>query len=325
MKKILIFLVISSMLFAVGCGQNQNADAQASGSGSMFEQTTEALSISFVPGAPPEKILDKEQPFGISIRIENKGSHNIDDINDVKVMLTGFDPADFGVGTSDLEKFSPDPLRGVKIDTEGGRIPGGIATLDFPSSGSVFSHQTELAGQVTYNLKADVCYKYGSIVNTDLCVLEDLIGVSGEENTFCTVTEEKTVDNSGSPVKVSSFRESVASSTKVSFLFKIEHVGSGKLYESGSTCEETFQKRNKVHVKVDTGISDTLTCSGLQNVAASNGVVEGDAILLNGAREISCTQTVTSPSDFKKIVRLDLGYDYKNSVTTSLLVQHVGG
>ncbi|MBT7903409.1 hypothetical protein HN587_06115 [Candidatus Woesearchaeota archaeon] len=327
MRRLAIILVILMMIFLVGCGENQDSAAQPTGikTGSMFIQGTDGLSIEFVSGAPPTSVVDKEQPFGISVRIENLGGHDIDLGSDATVTVTGFDPADFGVGASDLKKDSPDPLRGVKIDTEGGKIPGGMASIDFPTSGSAFVNQKEVAGQVTYNIKADVCYNYGTVVNSELCILEDMLGMTGQESSFCKVTEEKSVDNSGAPVQVTSFRESVGSATKTNFIFKVEHKGSGKLYASSSECVEEFPKRNKVHVEIDTGISGGLTCSGLQDPSSSGSVYSGDVVLLNGMREISCSQEISSPSDFKKVVRIDLGYDYKQSAETSLTVQHIGG
>jgi hypothetical protein len=241
------------------------------------------------------------------------------------VKITGIDPVDFGVNTADLTQNSPSPIRGAQKDTEGNVIQGETLSFDFPSSGTNFEHQKEISGSVTYNIRADVCYKYGTMANTKLCVLEDILGTTGTEGKLCKVNEDKTVDNSGAPVQVSTFRESVSSANKVAFVVKINHVGTGKVHKVGSECDSEFQNKDQVHVKIDTGLSDGLSCSGLQNGVESGSVYSGDTQLLNGEREIRCTQTVNNPVDLEKLVQIELEYEYSTYITKPLEVQHVGG
>ncbi|MFQ5474237.1 MAG: hypothetical protein ACE5DM_00205 [Candidatus Nanoarchaeia archaeon] len=321
MRKLLVILMICSVALLLGCGEKKE---QTTSTGSQFVGGSEGLGISFVEGTPPPEVLDKDQPFGISIKLSNKGEYDIEDASKVTVKLTGFDPADFGVSASDMEQKSPEPLLGAQKDAQGNPVQGTIVTMDFPTSGASFSHQVEIAGSVTYNVKADVCYEYGSTANSKLCVLEDILGTTGKKGELCTISEKKTVDKSGAPVQVESFTESVSSANKVAFVFKVKHTGSGDVHEKGSTCGDEFNLKNKVTVKVDTGITDGLTCSGLQNGQASGSTYEGVATLLNGEREIRCTQTISSPSDFEKLVRIDLGYDYSQNVIKTVQVKHLG-
>jgi hypothetical protein len=211
-------------------------------------------------------------------------------------------------------------------DASGNVVSGSDVTIDFPVSGTM-EHKKQIAGSVSYNVRGEVCYAYKSMANTKLCILEDILGTEGKTNTLCKINEAKQADNSGAPIQVdpTSFKESVSSSNKVAFVFKVKHMGTGTVHEKGSECDDNFQKKDKVHVKVDTGLSDGLTCSGLQNGAASGTSFEGDATLLNGEREIRCTQTVNAPTDLEKLVTIDLNYEYKQSVTKTLVVQHVGG
>ncbi|MFH1668920.1 MAG: hypothetical protein ABIA62_03255, partial [Candidatus Woesearchaeota archaeon] len=195
----------------------------------------------------------------------------------------------------------------------------------FPSSGATLAHQKEIAGSVTYNIRADLCYKYGTVVNTKLCVLEDVLGTQGGGSKLCTINADKPVDNSGAPVQVASMRESVSSANKVAFVVKIKHVGTGTVHEQSSECNKDFQQKDKVHVRIDTGIADGLTCSGLQDGVESGSVYEGDAQLLNGEREVRCTQTINNPTDLEKLVTIELGYDYNQHIEKTLEVQHVGG
>lgn len=323
-KNIIPIIALTVLLLLTGC--KGTGEKQPGVTGSQFVGGTNGLELSFVTGTPPDKVFDTGQPFGISVRLVNKGDYTIENAADATVTISGIDPADFGVSVADLKRDSPDPLRGAQKDASGNAVSGADVTLDFPVS-KTMQHQKTIAGSVSYNVRADVCYAYKSTTNTKLCILQDILGTEGRTNTLCQINEKKVVDNSGAPVQVDkeSFRESVSSSNKVAFIFKLKSVGTGTVHEKASECDTSFQKKDKVHIKVDTGLSDGLTCSGLQNGQASGTMYEGDATLLNGEREIRCTQQINNPSDLEKLVMIELGYDYKQFVSRPLVVQHVGG
>lgn len=321
MKGLFIIPITLMLLLAIGCS---GGDKNNTAAGSKFIGGTEGLSISFAPGSLPDKVLDKDQPFAVTVVVTNKGDHTIDNVADATVRITGIDPVDFGVSASDLVQDSPTTIRGAQKDLQGQVIQGETISLDFPGNGANLQHQKEIAGAVTYNIRADICYKYGTVANTKLCVLQDILGTKSIKNQLCTVTEDKVVDNSGGPVQVAAFRESASSSSMVSFLIKLKHVGTGTIHEAASECNQDFQKKDKVHIKIDTGLSDGLTCSGLQNGAATGSIYEGDAQLLSGEREVRCTQTVNNPVDLEKLVTVELTYDYDQFITKPLEVQHVG-
>jgi hypothetical protein len=322
-NKVLLFTAILVLVFAIGC--EQGADQQQGATGSQFVGGSLGLVMTFIESAPPREVADVNQPFGISVKIENKGDHDIMSPSDATVTITGVDPADFSVSAADLKQDSAEPLMGASKDAAGKQLSGTLVTLDFPKSGAL-QHKTAIAGAVTYNVKADVCYKYGSIANTKMCVLEDILGTSGRQSTLCKINEDKPLDKSGAPVQIDSFRESVASANKVAFVFKVKQTDvGGHIYGRSSECDENFNNRDKVHIKIDTGMNDGLLCTGLTAGTAAGSVYEGDATLLNGEREVRCTQTVTTPSDLEKLVRIDLEYDYKQSISQELIVKHLGG
>ena len=320
-KQILITFVALLLALSFGCEQQDERAVV----GSKFVGGTSGLAISFAPGSIPDKVLDQGQPFAISVVISNVGDHTIENGADARVRLTGIDPADFGASANDLVQDIPGQLRGAQKDVEGTVVQGETLSVDFPAGGGSFEHNKQIAGAITYNVRADVCYKYGTVANTKLCVLEDILGTQGAEGKLCKINEDKKVDNSGAPVQVLSFRESVSSANKVAFVVKLKHMGTGTVHKEGSECSSEFQEKNVVHVKIDTGISDDLSCSGLQEGSGSGSVYEGDAQLLNGEREIRCTQTINNPTDFEKLVIIDLTYDYDQHIEKVLEVQHVGG
>ena len=322
MKKLTVIIGIFILLLAVGCSKDTGQQIKT---GSKFVGGNDGLRLSFAEGALPTQVFDQGQPFGISVIVTNVGDHTVENGADATVSITGIDPADFGVTASDLRMDSPSMIRGAQKDIEGNVIQGETVSFDFPAGGGVMQHAESISGSVNYNIRANLCYSYGTVSNTKLCVLEDILGTKGGQSKLCNINEDKQVDNSGGPVHVTLFRESVSSADKVAFVVKIQHVGAGKVHELGSECSEDFQKKDKVHVRIDTGISDGLMCSGLSDGAASGSVYEGNAQLLNGAREVRCTQTINNPTDLEKLVRIDLTYDYSQYIEHKIEVVHAGG
>jgi len=320
MKKILLILFIVFLLALSGCN---NSEEQTTKSSSQFVGGKEGLQIDFVGGTPPTEILDQGQTFGASIKLTNVGEYDIPAAK-AKVTLSGFASGDFGVSEGALVQETQEEMMGASRDGTGKSIDGAILTLDFPADGSAFAHQKAIAGSVTYNIKADVCYEYESYANSKLCILKDILGSKGKTDNLCEINADKVVDSSGAPVQITNFRESVASSNKISFVFNVKKVETtGTIYEKGTNCEEDFNKRNKVIVTVDTGIPGTLSCSGLQG-AGTSSPLKGSTTLLNGEREIRCTQTIDNPSDYEKLIELSLEYDYRNTAETKVTVKHLG-
>ena len=319
--KFLIIISIMTLLLLAGC--NNESEGQQSRS-SKFIGGTEGLRIEFVDGTPPKEVLDSGQQFGATIKLSNQGEHTVLE-GDAIVLLSGFSAGDFGVGANDLIKVAEDSLLGASRDAAGNKVQGAITTVDFPANQQSFEYQKRIAGSISYNIKADVCYPYTSYANSQICVLRDILGTTGQRDPLCVINERKTVDMSGAPVHIENFVQSVSSSDKVSFVFTIRHKGRGSVYQYNSACEEDFNTRNKVRISVDTGITDgSLTCSGLQNSGTTGTAFEGDVVLLNGEREIRCTQQLNNPSDFEQLVQIRAMYDYRDSVTTSLAVKNLG-
>ena len=69
-------------------------------------------------------------------------------------------------------------------------------------------------------------------------------------------------------------------------------------------------------VSVDTGM-DGLTCTGLDG-----GATSGYVTLYGGERIITCTQETETNTDFEKPVNIKLEYDYKEGISTQVLVKH---
>ena len=324
-KKLTIVLTLFVLImFLAGCDGSREPSGDTStstasgGQGRSFIGGDEGIDVRFMTGAPPREVYDTDYSFGINVRLENVGEWDIKDADedgnvDARMKVTGIDPSDFGKTSSDLIKYSSDELIGAHLDSEDNEIDGVITNIDFQD----LKYSGEVTGQVEFIVRADLCYEYGTKINSKVCILKDLIGKTRKsgEDPFCEPTEDKTrlTENSGAPVHVTSFKQSVMGTDKISVRFDIEHVGEGYIYKSNTDCQPTLEDKNKIKVIVDAGLQD-ITCSGLQNGAQATDKesYSGD-IKLHGDQgseinTILCT--IPLPADGRE--------DYEKQITITL-------
>ena len=308
MKKIILVL-IGIMILLVGCESSSDAGPTSD----TFIGGTDALEFDFMEETPPAEVYDNgQQPFEVTVNVENKGEYDVDK-EDIKIKLTGFYPGDFNSPTTEL---SPEEdLDKSYIDPDGEVQRGTITYVNFDG----FNFMGSLAGNNKYTIRADVCYKYGTKAQADLCVLEDLTP-DVDEDPVCDVDETKSIASSSAPVQVENLRQEISGTRKIKFTFDIVHRGNGLVSKLGSDCSTDLLIKNKVWVEVDSGLAG-LKCSGLTDGSDTTGY-----ITLYGSvdqRKVTCNQDVSGESgDFEKKVNVLLTYDYKEHEERTVLVKH---
>ncbi len=330
MKKILLFSVIL-LLFLAGCKQQPTTPTGAS----PFIGGTKALDIKFMENAPPAEIFDLVDssyfPFEITLKIENVGEADI--VGDaIKVRLSGLYEGDFKENTNTgyfplpkegltVTQSSKDTLIGVRKDSEGNKIPGGIwLTGDFPE----IAYAKTLSGSITLPLRADISYTYTNTALVMYCLRRSLMSrMSG----ICEVAGAKTVYNSAGPVHVTSVTESIAGSKKLLFTIRVKNVGSGRLLKYGviNYFSEELEDQNKVWVVVDPKIEaqDILRCSNLDKTTKKD--TEGFLRLDEAGEGIfTCTlDTAGLEVEAVKEMEITTTYKYLESLPKSLTVKHL--
>jgi hypothetical protein len=99
----------------------------------------------------------------------------------------------------------------------------------------------------------------------------------------------------------------------------VSKVGAGDVSKSGSKCSTESSNKDYVHMKITTDLGGSLTCAGL------NDGTEADIKLVNGQKQITCTQRLTSTDkvDKVKLANIEITYDYLDSISTKVLVKQV--
>ena len=330
----LIAFSVILLFFIAGC---ENGDDGGGGAPTTpFLGGTEGLEIKFLEGNPPGEVTDGGTfPFQVLVSLKNKGEFDLKK-EQVKIDLIGFLPEDFGITSAeDKEKLTgqnpEDDPSPKQRDSEGNIIEPIDTFVTFPSASSSveeFNFGGSIPGNTVFIFRADVCYSYHTRVVSEICVLESMVDVA--DDAICDPSEEKDVFSSGSPIKVDSFRQSVAGRDRIQFSFDIVHSGSGSIFDATtdaycpkSTSERRI-KEDRITVNVATGLSaGSLNCVGLdksETDASASGVIR----LVRGKRTITCTQNLdVDRSDFKKGVDITLDFNYLDKVDQEVLVKHL--
>jgi len=312
LRIILVIVAILLLMLISGC-ENKTEDT-----GKAFIGGDKGLLINFIDGAPPAEVFDTNYPFNINIKIENVGEWDINNAADATVEITGIDPKDFSKTAESFVKNADSSLTGAHRNPQGEAVKGTITNVEFPN----LQYAGTLAGTSEFTIRANVCYTYGTKINSKICVLEDLLGSKKrtEVTEICDPNTAKDTENSGAPVHVTDFKETAVASDKLSFSFKISHVGTGVISKPNTECSNEIADKDKVIVTVNTGL-DGLSCSGILG-----GGTTGETTLYNGEREIMCTQQLPSPrGNYEKQISITLQYDYEDHIDKALKVKHSVG
>ena len=301
------------LLFIIGCSTEDTE--QTVTIDNPFISGTEGLEASF-ENLRMDVRDNAQDPFDLIIKLQNLGETKISAEN-IQVKVSGINPDEFQTTQTALTKKSQDDSLALRKTQEGDITPSPPLFIEFLG----LSYEPQISGtQITFPLKADICYKYQTDAVGKLCIRTNILNPETKDG-ICEVTGDKTIYSSGAPVQIANLKESARSQNKIGFTFEIINGGEGYVYEKETSCDKTErQKENKVYVTVDTKMAG-LTCIGL--TSNGNGKAEGYATLYSGSKIISCTQE-TPQNDFEQVINIASEYDYEISRTEQIIVKSSG-
>lgn len=324
MRNVVFVALIAIVLFLSGCqdtGTSNGTEEMAS-----FIGGTDALKFSFVDSAPSSEVIEKT-PFGVTMQIQNSGEAEVKK-QDIVVEISGIVPSDFGKSNADMIKSPQVDFLANKKTIDNQVIPGTQSYLDF----GTYTYGTDLQGNMPFTLNARACYAYYTNAVTKMCVRKDLLGATVDPGKGCAVKGEKTVQNSGSPVQITTLSETPSGKDRVSFTFTIEKKGTGDVFKYGGqvACDDTnMNMKNKVLFTIDTGLAG-LVCDAVESpytypAGSSTTQYGGYITLFGGKRTVTCTQVIAADKmlDFEKVVNMRLDYLYSEVVSKSIVVKNV--
>ena len=311
MKKTILFTMAVLLLFLFGCGGEGGEKVDIV---SPFIGGTTGAVAEFVD-LRAEVFDGGRDPFDIVIKIENAGETEVKKEN-IRVKISGVNPAEFGKLEEALTMSPSDDLSAKIKDTTGNTIPGAPIFIEFKE----LNHITPITGtRLDLPLRADLCYLYSTKAVSKICIRENILNPAPEG--ICEITETKPLFNSGAPVQFTNFKESARAKDKIGFSFEVRNAGTGDIYGKKTMCD-TLERKNKnsVYVKVSTNLAG-LSCTGMESKGKT---AEGYVTLFEGSKLVTCTQTVSTRTDFEQLVTLEAEYDYEEFKQTPLIVKSSG-
>ncbi|MFT4303236.1 MAG: hypothetical protein ACMXYG_01610 [Candidatus Woesearchaeota archaeon] len=319
MKKIIIGLLLIGIMFLYGCGEGGESVGPST---TPFVGGTTALVIGFVPGAPPDRVLDNDkQEFSISLSIENMGEEDVKK-GDGYIEIAGIDPREFSLTNADIRQDIPDDILGVKTYPGGMVVRSGRILAEFPG----FNYAGNLPGNWEPRIRANVCYNYATNATVAACIKTDMLS-KFDRKEICELTGSKNVFNSGGPLHVTKVTQTPLSSDRIQLQFTISHVGerNDRFFKRDTNCEDsqTNQDKDKVFFEVLTDIDGNLAeCTGfVERLSGSSGYVK----LYNGVEQIvTCNFDVGDiATDFEKLINLRLEYRYYQFIERKILIENI--
>ncbi|HLC32531.1 MAG TPA: hypothetical protein VJJ82_01775 [Candidatus Nanoarchaeia archaeon] len=306
-------LPLALLLVAVACSSAPEEKQQVNLQ-SPFLGGTDGLIMSF-QDLRPEVFDSGRDPFDVIVRLENTGEAIVSQ-NNVRVKLSGINPAEFGKTESQLSSSPSDDIIEVRKEPNGNVLSPPPVFVEFTG----LDHKSPISGaQNQFIIRADACYQYRTKGVSKLCIRENLLTPS--PGGICDLNADKPIASSGAPVQFANFKESTRAKDKVGFTFDILNANTGRIYERNTACDASKrQNENRVYITVSTGLQGLL-CTGLETTAKG---AEGFITVYGGSKTISCTQSVSSKIDFEQLVNLEAVYDYEQSIQSTITVKSSG-
>ncbi len=317
-----IVLAVISLLLVSAC---ESKDKTGIPSITPFTGGANALTANFLPGAPPDFILDAgNSPFGIAVQIENKGEADVE-IEDAFVEVKGINPIDFGLpNQAALVRPLPARLEASRKNFDGTVIPGGQTIVEFGE----LNYIPNIFGNTQIKIRANLCYRYTTSVSSKICVKRNILEIRDQPE-ICNVNEDKVVFSSGGPIHVTKLREAPVGENKIQFIFEIANVGDPNaafFKVTSDDCEDVITNidRYKVFLSATSDINGVKpVCSGLEDPTPDRSA--GFVNLFDGnPRTVTCTLDVsTVESDFEDLITFDLEYRYLQSIEKLVEIRDV--
>lgn len=305
---IIAFLILTTIFF-FGC----QGKPKAVEVGKVFIGGSEGIKIDYSPETRFSVFDGGTDPFDVIIKIENVGEKTILQ-GKAKISLVGIKPELFGKTERDFTKTVQEELAGKTKTPEGiVRAPPPIF-VEF----SGLNYLGSIVGaEAAFPLRASICYNYATTAVSNLCVRENILAPT--PGGICEIAGPKEGAHSGAPVGILAFEEFARGKNKIGFVFKIQHLGTGIVFNPDSFCEP-IKEKDFVIVSVDAGVPG-LSCTGLAEKIGT--AVKGKVRLIDGNKLISCVIEISSPSDYLLPVKVEVAYDYESSVTKNLTIKHI--
>ncbi len=307
----LVLIFVISSLSACSIQKQTSKDPTRTGS--------EGLQLTLIDNLPKEIVVEKdEQPIIFSIDVRNKGAYP-ETLQGAEfigfVWFSGYDP-----------KAMPIEPVGIALTPIEGRNPanpaGGQALVDFSAK---ILPQNLNVGKYSPKLLANVCYRYQTVANPDVCIEPDPLATTLSRVTPVCRAKDASLGTQGAPVAIDKIEQTTLPN-EIQFKITIKNVGKGEIVDPAASCSSQgsalLTRQNLDRVKVSSvkigAEGKELACRPLDE----NNI----ARIIDGTGYIICTlskKDITLKTAYVTPLTIKLEYDYKQSVEKQITINKI--
>ncbi len=291
MKKCL--LILGLMVFLVGCGGG-SSDTQTDN----WKTGTQGIEMRFSENAPPIDMF-RDETYSLVLELRNRGSFPGDDDElDVDLFFSGFDPELIDLPDSDSVS-----IEGSKSATN---PEGGIEFYEQEFDVGLW----EDVDSMPQDIRVTACYFYETFAPIDICVDPD---PTRNEDDTCRPSGGTGGGGQAAPIAVTSVQQESLKG-KVRLTIRIANQGGGLVLTGGECLRPPRADKDVVDLLGVFLGSEDMDCTPEERVR-----------LINGVGTITCTLDGFDEDlpSFLTSLGVQLGYDYKQSVTKRVTIKKI--
>jgi len=303
MKRVVILFAL--LLFVISCTPKTPENAQELSAVTKYVRSgTRGVEMSFVQNVPPRQIYDTSD-LVVLLELRNLGNYDLgrEQFQQCIVQLGGFDKS---------------IVRGVNERQTCGDLPGksefaidgGFNTVEFESSSILLPPDVD-----TYEppIVATACYEYRTVAAPQVCIDPDFFEITGTQRA-CAVRDFAVGGGQGGPVGVTSVNVDMVGS-KAIFQIEVANLGSGRVVSpraSITQCPGGLRYKDFDEVQFHAELSG----GGAAKCVPQEGFVR----LGNGKGRFVCTFQVGNVPAYETPLRVELNYNYMQSIRAPLQI-----
>ncbi|HLD13067.1 MAG TPA: hypothetical protein VJB87_05785 [Candidatus Nanoarchaeia archaeon] len=312
MQKRYLFSILLISLFLAGCTGLGGSQEQTKNNA--FVGGKQALSLGFLEGEPPAKVLDNNQEeFTITLLLRNEGEYTVPK-GRILATLSGISKDSFGLkaltvkSDFDLEK---------RTKTRDQALVGGQEEINF---GTV-KYKPDLPADFPITMRADICYDYETTTVTSICLKKDVFART-DINDNCALDSTPQTENSGGPIQIINVRQRPTGTNKVRLSFDLTNQGVGAVYKPKSfnqvcTGNEEHKEEIGIEFKSTSAQNYPISCT-------KTNTNRGTYKLVNGIKTITCDIDTKNlqESSYTDFFIIKASYMYRDSVDLPIVIEN---
>lgn len=306
-KKMIVVYCLILLVFVVGCTPKQPENPQDVAAVTRFVRSGSlGLDMRFVQNFPPNQIYDTTN-LPVLLELRNLGTFDLAG-NKCFIQLSGFDQS---------------IIRGMNVRQLCGELPGksvyslegGFGTIDFNSGNMILPADVDMYKP---NIVATVCYEYQTIASPQVCVDPQFYDLVATQKA-CQVRDFGVSGGQGAPVAVTYVNVDMMSNKAV-FAIDIANVGGGRVVSPRAGIDRCpvglkYDEFDQVRFRVELSGGRLVQCSPKDFMVR----------LVNNKGKIVCTFDIGNTQAFETPLRVELDYNYVQTVSKTVEIVRTPG